>query len=353
MNDFDIKNITNELAKNALKYPDLFNRTSSVLERHGTEWTIYSITTEIMFELDGYANSNLELSDVGMELMLLIKKANEDKSSVEAVRRQNEMEKRSKSRNKNRIENFFNKVKDKSFKSRLYVIMGETGVGKSYLVKQEIPDALFYACNEDMEADVFISAIVKDETHGIVPEETIFLQAMREGKVVVMDEMNKLPVSSLALIQGVTDEKDSVVIGSRVYKIHENFKILATMNPPSETDIRIPLGDALLGRAIGLVLSIDDKTILDRIGNGITQQFLNLVRQMFFYVRAAGLEDIRDLSFRDYKSFWEYDFAEQFKFKMCQGDVRNIMEYAKLEETGEFVDLLKRIEDEIENRKGE
>ncbi len=120
-------------------------------------------------------------------------------------------------------------------------------------------------------------------------------------------------------IQGLTDEKKRVVIGDELVKISNGFKIIMSLNPPSETDERMPLGDALLGRAVGFVLELTDQIIMKRLK--VSEQWLYGVRNLYNHIRNSGMIDMRELSYRDYQRFIKYDFETQFQFKALAGDV--------------------------------
>jgi hypothetical protein len=143
------------------------------------------------------------------------------------------------------------------------------------------------------------------------------------------------------LIQGLTDEKKSIVIGDKNIKISPSFRILATMNPPSETDERNSLGDALLGRSVGYILELQDDILISRLG--ITATWLRMVRELWSVLKANSFIDVRNLDYRDYQKFSRYDFETQLKFKVCQGDIRNIQDYKRVSSTGEFQQRIKDI----------
>jgi hypothetical protein len=200
-----------------------------------------------------------------------------------------------------------------------------------------------YACNRAL--DVFSLCYYTDdkERNGAMASyETPFLKALKSGGQVFLDEMNELPHETLMFIQGITDEKKSVVIGDEVVHISPTFRILGALNPPSETDERTPLGDALLGRAVGHVLELTDDIISQRINK--SKKWLSVVRRLHNYVAQSGMIDVRPLSFRDYQRLAKYDFESQFKFKVCMGDVSNIRNYEKLTLTGEYDRLINEVQ---------
>lgn len=238
------------------------------------------------------------------------------------------------------IKEFFENFLDSKTKERLHILIGETGVGKTYIIEKNLPGIIQYASNSSLDPYTLCYTL-EDRGNGLQPYETPFLDALKNGKKVFLDEMNELPQDTLMFLQGITDEKESVVIGSEIIKIHDDFRIIGSLNPPSATDERRPLGDALLGRAVGIVLELTDDLIAERIG--CSKTWINKIRELHSMVRNTNLVDVRSLTFRDFQRFFKYNFEEQYKFKVCMGDVTNIKEYNKLATTQEFQTMLKSI----------
>lgn len=241
------------------------------------------------------------------------------------------------------VENFFKSFEDEKTPERLFIIIGETGVGKSYMVEKRYPDIPQYACNKSLDPYSLCYFLADIDGTGLKPYETPFLERLKKGGAVFLDEISELSHETLMFIQGLTDEKKTVVIGNEVIHIAKTFRIIATMNPPSETDERTPLGDAILGRAVGIVFTMTDDLICSRLD--VTPNWLNAVRTIYTLVAGAGMMDVRALNFRDYQRFSKYDFETQFKFKMCMGDVTNIEAFEKIQNTVEYEKLLKDVID--------
>lgn len=299
------------------------------IKEHNSDFTMYSCTNEIVKKVMKANKEELE------KLVQLINKANaEEKYIHNIVMREPKAD---------TLNAFFSAFDSDTTKERLFVLMGETGVGKSYIIEERYPNIIQYACNRAL--DVFSLCYYTDdkERNGSLAQyETPFLKALKSGGKIFLDEMNELPHETLMFLQGITDEKKSVVIGDEQVKISDKFRILAALNPPSETDERTPLGDALLSRAVGQVLELTDDIICQRLNQ--TKQWLLSVRKLYNYVSQSGMIDIRPLSFRDYQRFAKYDFESQFKFKVCMGDVSNIRNFEKLSSTGEYVRLINEVE---------
>lgn len=57
-----------------------------------------------------------------------------------------------------------------------------------------------------------------------------FKDAMVNGKTIVLDEINLLPFETVRFLQSVLDGKSEFVYKGEVVHIHENFKVIGTMN---------------------------------------------------------------------------------------------------------------------------
>ena len=298
------------------------------LKGAGADFTIYSCNENIIEKVIKATDDELA------ELSQLINEANEKEIYIDDI------ERKIKKAKVDYTEKFFEAVDDPNSKERLYILLGETGVGKSYMIEQRYPNIPQYACNQALDP-YSLCYHMDDKGDGLKPYETPFLKAVKEGGKVFLDEMNELPHDTLMLIQGITDEKKSMVIGNETVDIHPAFKLVAAMNPPSETDERTPLGDALLSRAVGLVIELTDEILVKRLG--VKQKWLTEVRRLFNYVRQSGMVDVRPLSYRDYSKMAKYDFETQFKFKVCMGDLSNIHMYESLQDTGEYQKILGQV----------
>ncbi len=262
------------------------------------------------------------------ELVRQIGLANEKKIDIHTIRR---MEKAS-AEQKDGLEMFFEAFEDKENKKRLFLLIGETGVGKSYTVEKRYPGIIKYACNRALDAFSLLYFWGDNKAGDLGLKKTPFHRAVEEGHPVYLDEINELPHETLMLIQGITDEKSDVVFGDKVIPINQNFRIIGTMNPPSETDERIPLGDALLGRAVGHIMTMSDRKIIERLRVNVS--WIHAVKKLYNMV-ATSMHDARNLDFRDYQKIRMFGI-DQLKFKFCVNDIRNISAYERIEATDEY-----------------
>ena len=307
-------------------------KASTILSKHQVEFTIYSCNPSIVERI-------LNDKDI-TEVLGLIKESNKQEKDIEEIIFDRDFRKSDKST----LDMFFSAFDNPKTKERLFLLMGETGVGKTYLVENRYPNIPIYACNSSTDPYSLCYYLADTDGSGLKPHETPFLKAVKgelQDNRVLLDEFNELPHDTLMLIQGLTDEKKSIVIGDKNIRISPNFRILATMNPPSETDERNSLGDALLGRSVGYILELQDDVLVSRLG--ITQNWLKQVRELWSVLKANSFIDIRNLDYRDYQKLSRYDFETQLKFKVCQGDIRNIQDYKRVSSTGEFQQRIKDI----------
>jgi len=246
---------------------------------------------------------------------------------------------------RNNVESFFDSFEKGIHRQRLYILVGETGAGKSTLAMNRFPDVITYGCSPANDPNDLMFFLANKDGKGLKPHPSQLNMAIREGHKVLLDEINLLPYESLMFLQSITDEKKSIVVGDEIVPIHPDFRILATMNPPSETDERRPLGDALLGRSVGFVIKLTDDIMAKRLS--VSQKWISAVREIHMYVRKSGLTDVRDLNYRDFQKFAEHDFQMQFEYMCSVGDIKNIREFEKITKTQEYDNKLKGIYDEL------
>lgn len=307
-----------------------------ILKQHNSDFSAYSCSQQTISRILENENNAENLA----QIIDLVNESNLRQIDIQIV----EFERKNKKDEKSLLDAFFKEFENNDNKKRLFILMGETGVGKSYLIEKRYPNITTYACNSSLDPYSLCYYLADKDGSGLKPYETPFLKAVKgelEDNRVLLDEGNELPRDTLMFIQGLTDEKSSVVIGDKLVRISPKFKIIMTANPPSRTDERNSLGDALLGRAVGFILELTDNIISDRLKVSIS--WIQKVRQLYALLKANRFTDIRELDYRDFDKFSKYDFQSQLKFKVCQGDVENIRDYKRITELGEFQKLLNEI----------
>ena len=308
-----------------------YGKALEILRTYGEQFSLFSCSKKVIEQV-------LTLKDEPLlQLVKDIKEANAKQIDIEIV----QYERANLAETTDGLKDFFDQFENVNNKERLWLLIGETGVGKTYAIEGRFATITTYACRKDLDPYSLAYFLADTDGTGLKPHETPFLKAVKNGGHIFLDEMNELPQDTLMFLQGLTDEKSRVVIGDEEITISKNFKILGSMNPPSETDERTPLGDALLGRAVGFVMELTDEILMDRLK--VTKPWLNAVRRLFNHVKMSGMTDIRDLNYRDYQKFVKYNFEQQFKFKVCQGDVANIQEFKRIQQTGEYKQLIKDV----------
>lgn len=324
--------ITQETFVNFAMNDDKFKKAQAILkERYQTEFTMFSCNREVI-EL---------VNKDDPEIVGHIKNANRTRIDINILMFNKEQQRTAETE----VERFFADFDNVENKERLFILLGETGVGKSYLIEQRYPDIVQYPCNKGLDSYTICYHLDKEDgSKDMSPLETPFLKAIKNGGKVFLDEMNELPHDTLMLLQGLTDEKKTTVIGDKVVEIHKDFKIIAAMNPPSQTDERTPLGDALLGRAVGLVVELTDEIIKKRLG--CSQSFLDNIRELYSFM-SLSFNDVRELNYRDYQKFVKYDFETQLKFKLAVNDIENIENYRRVSSSGEYKDIVMKIRMEM------
>lgn len=318
-----------EIGMGGHEYSARFDDLVKILKKYNLSMTLYTTTPEL---IDRLLSAN---ADEFEKLIPKIKLANEEERFLDLFIDIKERESAD-----DRLNKFFNHF-EKPSKERLFLLIGETGVGKSYSVEKRFPDIVQYACDGMLDPYRLMWELT-NKGEGLEPVATPFNIAMQKGGLVMLDEINELPLDTLMFLQGITDEKKSVVVGDKHINIHPNFKILGTLNPPSETDERKPLGDALLGRAVGYVMKLTDDLIAKRLD--ITKEFINSVRKLHSYIKYSGLEDVRELNYRDFQKIVKYGIYNHIEFIASMGHVKNIADFGKIEETEEFQKLITEVE---------
>lgn len=116
------------------------------------------------------------------------------------------------------------------------IITGEAGIGKSYLARKYL-ESRGFSDKEDAKKKFYHIATTKYEE-----VEKILLQAFHEGAVVIIDEINTMPLEKLLnpLLSGVDLQGHSAT--------KAGFTILGTQNPAIGYSHRIKFSDALKNR---------------------------------------------------------------------------------------------------------
>ncbi|OCX68481.1 hypothetical protein A6M27_17555 [Acidithiobacillus thiooxidans] len=198
-------------------------------------------------------------------------------------------------------------------KDNLY-IHGPTGAGKSSLVEQTAArlgrEVFKVSCHERMEFMDFTGLYIKGG-HEFV--EGPLVQAMKRGGLVLFDEMDQLPPSTLIGLNGVLDGKPLLVPETgELIEPHPLFRVVGTGNSAGSGDIsrnyksvkaqNVALLDRFTSLAVGYLepedeLQVLQATIVQKDGTPaldaeITRAMIrvaNDVRDLFLNSRQTGM----------------------------------------------------------------
>lgn len=161
----------------------------------------------------------------------------------------------------------------KSLNSRFAVFYGNPGGGKTYAA-QKAGEAInggkcdMIICHAGMDSADMLYAYrldYKSGKRGYVP--TALLSAMLNGRAVVLDEVNTLPMESRMFLQDILDNKESVHVMGVEIPIRKGFFVIGTMNPETGLGAQ-PLPLPLVDRA-AVVREFRTTTAQAAVGAGL------------------------------------------------------------------------------------
>ena len=135
----------------------------------------------------------------------------------------------------------------KKINNRLVLYYGAPGTGKTTKAIQENPSAKVIPCTHSMDCDDLFK-VVTFQDGKIEYKESPFIEALVNGNVIILDEINQLNDFVIATLQTITDNKSHFTYGDKTYQIKDGFKIIGTMNLYIN-GIIYPLRPALVDRA--------------------------------------------------------------------------------------------------------
>lgn len=142
------------------------------------------------------------------------------------------------------------------------LIIGDTGCGKTTVVKSIAEEMnreyVRYNITGETTVDEFIGKwILKDEE--TVWMDGVLLQAMKEGKFLIVDEINAALPEILFVLHSLLDDERAVLVAQHmgeVVKPHPDFRFFATMNPVDEYAGTKDLNKAFKSR-FNIIISMD------------------------------------------------------------------------------------------------
>ena len=111
--------------------------------------------------------------------------------------------------------------------SRFELYFGEPGTGKTTKAI-EMSDTCIVCSSDMLPTDLMQNFAFSDGKAEF--QKSDLWKAMEEGRTIILDEINMLPFESLRFLQGILDNKNSVDFKGFHIDIHENFKVIGTMN---------------------------------------------------------------------------------------------------------------------------
>ena len=117
----------------------------------------------------------------------------------------------------------------RSCNTRLELYFGPPGSGKTSAAIAAHPDADVVVCDASMSPDELFRGFTFEEGKPVFKGSPL-ATAMKEGKVVILDEINLLSRECLRALQAVTDGKPTATVGTEKINIKDGFRIVGTMN---------------------------------------------------------------------------------------------------------------------------
>ena len=116
----------------------------------------------------------------------------------------------------------------KKINKRLNIYFGPQGGGKTTEALKEA-NGNCIICNSSMlPSDLLEDFHLKDGKGNLIASP--LMEAMKEGKVIVLDEIATLSPDCLRMLQGITDNKEYFNYKGELINIKEGFKIIGTLN---------------------------------------------------------------------------------------------------------------------------
>lgn len=142
------------------------------------------------------------------------------------------------------------------------LIVGDTGTGKTTIVKSVADKVgaewIRFNLTGETTVDEFVGkyVLLNQET---VWEDGVLLTAMKQGKWIIVDEVNVALPEILFVLHSLLDDDRSVMVSNHqgeVVKPHEDFRFFGTMNPVDEYAGTKDLNKAFKSR-FGMILNMD------------------------------------------------------------------------------------------------
>lgn len=123
---------------------------------------------------------------------------------------------------------FFPIENAKKINNRLAIYYGEPGGGKTTEALKEADNNCIICNSSLLPCDLFEDFKLQDGKGNLIPSP--LMEAMKQGKKIVLDEISTLSLDCLRAIQGICDNKEYFNYKGETIHIKEGFKIIGTMN---------------------------------------------------------------------------------------------------------------------------
>jgi nitric oxide reductase NorQ protein len=181
------------------------------------------------------------------------------------------------------------------------LLIGETGTGKTHLVRHfAFEHKLPYVrvnLNGGTTVDELLGHWVPSADGKFQWQDGLLTIFIRNGGVVALDEINACPAEILFCLHSLTDDERLIVLQSKdgeVVQAHENFFLVATMNPDTYEGTR-PLNAALASRFIKLNFEYDERIENKLIDNKAIIDVSKRIRAMKSAGEISCMVSTRDL----------------------------------------------------------
>lgn len=118
-------------------------------------------------------------------------------------------------------------VPSKKINSRMKIYYGAPGTGKT--TKAEMEADAMIVCTSDMLPKDLMQVFNFEDGKATFKRSRLW-EAMENGEVIVLDEINMLPFETLRFLQGFTDGKTEFNFNGETVHIKDGFSIIGTMN---------------------------------------------------------------------------------------------------------------------------
>lgn len=160
------------------------------------------------------------------------------------------------------------------------LLSGPPGGGKTALTDATFPDLVAFACHGEVTVPNLVGAWQATREGGWEWIDGPLTQALRDGRVLLLDEIDRLPYDVMAILHPLLDGRGELRLddnpGEPVVKAAAGFFVVGTYNPATLGGQ--PLPEALLSR---FPLQIEVHTDYDAaLALGVPEDFVKFARQV-------------------------------------------------------------------------